>query len=211
MPDIQRQFEYFWNLFSQRYALPAEQSADIFQLLLTAYSEPQRYYHTVRHIVECLQLFHEIKEQLRNAPAVELALWFHDAVYDPQSAQNEENSALLMRQSCAGIFPDAVLDKASDWICATQLHAQTDDADLQFLLDIDLAILAANADRFNRYESEIRKEYSWVDQTAYQSGRLKVMTAFSQTERLYQSAYFHRKYEQRAKQNLAPYLKNFIT
>ena len=55
----------------------------------TAYSEPHRYYHTLAHLEN---MFAESARFAPLPPAVEWAIWFHDFVYDPRSATNEEDS-----------------------------------------------------------------------------------------------------------------------
>lgn len=57
----------------------------IFNKLIAAYSEKQRAYHTLQHLYECLVFLDLIRADLNDAYAVALALWFHDAVYDPQA------------------------------------------------------------------------------------------------------------------------------
>lgn len=203
MQDSLNQFQQYWDVFSQKCTFPAVRSAAIFQRLLNAYSEPQRYYHTVQHIAECLTLVHDVQHVLQDAQSVELAIWFHDAVYDPKSSHNEEDSALLMLQLCADLFPANQLRKVADWIRATQRHRATDESDLQYVLDIDLAILAANEIRFKEYEAQIRQEYAWVNSALYRLKRAEVLSGFYHAEALFQTDYFHRKCELKSKQNLA--------
>jgi len=78
----------------------------------------------------------------------------------------------------------------------------TDELDLQFVLDIDLAILAASVERFAEYEQQIQQEYAWVDPEIYFIKREEVLAHFYQTESLYQTEYFQQSFEQKAKQNL---------
>ena len=73
----------------------AEAPAGWYERLTAAYAEPQRHYHNQRHIADCLAAFAEAKHLARQPAAVELALWFHDAVYDPKAEDNEERSAAL--------------------------------------------------------------------------------------------------------------------
>ncbi|MFX5734992.1 metal-dependent hydrolase, partial [Acinetobacter baumannii] len=93
------------------------------------------------------------------------------------------------------------------WILATQKHALTDEIDLQFLLDIDLAILAATPERFIQYERQIQREYCWVDSEVYSIKRKEVLIHFYQSEPLYQTAYFQKNFELNAKDNLRQILE----
>lgn len=174
----------------------------IFNKLIAAYSEKQRAYHTLQHLYECLVLLESIRPDLNDADAVALALWFHDAVYDPQAKDNELKSAELFEQYLAQDLSADDVQKIKRWIIATQKHEATNELDLQFLLDIDLAILAASPERFDEYEQQIQQEYAWVDPDVYSIKRKQVLAHFYQTEPLYQTEYFQQNFELKAKENL---------
>lgn len=196
--------EKSWFELHQHYHFSEPQK--IFNKLIAAYSEKQRVYHTVQHLYECLVLLESIRADLKDAYSVELALWFHDAVYDPQAKDNELKSAELFEQYLAQDLSADDVQKIKRWIIATQKHEVTDELDLQFLLDIDLAILAASPERFDEYEQQIQQEYAWVDPDVYSIKRKQVLAHFYQAEPLYQTQYFQKNFEQRAKGNL----KNII-
>jgi predicted metal-dependent HD superfamily phosphohydrolase len=141
----------------------------------------------------------------RRPAEVELALWFHDAEYDPQRRDNEERSAEWARASvlAAGCAPE-VAQRVADLVLATRTHTVAgDDADAALLLDIDLAILAAAPGRFADYERQIRLEYAHVPDDAFRTGRAKVLRGFLQRERIYRTEPFHAALEARARANLA--------
>ena len=192
--------EKSWFELHQHYHFSEPQK--LLNKLIAAYSEKQRAYHTVQHLYECLTLFESVKPYLNDAYAVALALWFHDAVYNPQVQDNELKSAELFEQYLSADLSDQTVIKIKQWILATQKHASTDELDLQFLLDIDLAILAALPARFVEYEQQIQQEYAWVEPELYAGKRKEVLQHFYQTEPLYQTEYFQQNFELQAKQNL---------
>ncbi|RSE33029.1 HD domain-containing protein [Acinetobacter junii] len=196
--------EQSWFELHQYYHFSEPQK--IFNKLIAAYSEKQRAYHTLQHLYEYLVLLESIRPDLNDADAVALALWFHDAVYDPQAKDNELKSAELFEQYLAQDLSADDVQKIKRWIVATQKHEATDERDLQFLLDIDLAILAASPERFAEYKQQIQQEYAWVDPDVYSIKRKEVLTHFYHAEPLYQTEYFQHSFEQRAKMNL----KNII-
>lgn len=200
MPQYLTSLEKSWFELHQYYHFSEPQK--VFNKLIAAYSERQRAYHTLQHLYECLVLFESIRVNLNDAHAVALALWFHDAVYDPQAKDNELKSAEMFEQYLAQDLLVDIVQKIKRWIVATQKHASTDELDLQFLLDIDLAILAASPERFAQYEQQIQQEYAWVDPDVYLIKRKEVLAHFYQTEPLYQTEYFQQNFEQRAKGNL---------
>ncbi|WPO68695.1 metal-dependent hydrolase [Acinetobacter haemolyticus] len=174
----------------------------VFNKLIAAYSEKQRAYHTLQHLYECLVLLDSIRPNLKDAYSVELALWFHDATYDPQAKDNELKSAELFGRYMAQDLSVEIVEKIKRWIIATQKHESTNELDLQFLLDIDLAILAASPERFEEYEQQIQQEYAWVESEIYSIKRKEVLAHFYKTEPLYQTEHFQQSFEQRAKGNL---------
>lgn len=180
---------------------------DVYVLLSRAYSESQRYYHTHQHIVECLTHFHQIQHLLYDPLAVEIAIWFHDVVYDPKALDNELQSAALMKQVCLGFLSKERLEKVYEWILATQKHQASEDVDLNYVLDIDLAILGSKSDRFTAYERQIQLEYAWVETNIYHMKRHAVLEHFFAIQPLFQTVYFQENLENQAKQNLKSILK----
>ena len=80
-------FEERWQQLWQGIGTPAP--AGLLDALLAAWREPQRHYHTLQHLEECLDHFDSARTLGEHAAEVELALWFHDAVYDVQAHDNE--------------------------------------------------------------------------------------------------------------------------
>src|SRR5689334_15382646 len=58
--------------------------------LLARWREPHRHYHTDEHLAFMLEIIDRHADLADDADAVRLAAWFHDAVYDPRAADNEE-------------------------------------------------------------------------------------------------------------------------
>jgi len=172
--------------------------------LLDRYREPQRHYHTLQHLEECFAGYDLLRGGMQRPGEIALALWFHDAVYDPRRGDNEALSADLaaatLRKAGAG---DALVARASALIMATQGHTATaDDPDRAILLDIDLGILGASPARFAEYERQIRAEYAHVPDEAYRAGRARVLDSFARRTWIYATARFHALYEQAARRNL---------
>ena len=78
---------------------------------MAAFAEPQRHYHNQQHIAECLTQFDAARNIARRPEAIEFAIWFHDAVYDPKAGDNEEKSAALAKKCVEGAqLPSALID-----------------------------------------------------------------------------------------------------
>lgn len=175
----------------------------VFLDLEARYSEAGRAYHNLAHIAHCLDELRGYPERLAEIAAVEFALWFHDAVYDPRAKDNEERSAGLAREAAATAGLTAEFSNhMADLILATK-HASTPDTeDAKLLVDLDLSILGQPEAVFNRYEREIRREYAWVPEEDFVRGRSRVLEAFASRLSIYSTPFFRAKYESAARANL---------
>ncbi len=168
--------------------------------LLARYSEPHRGYHNLVHIVAMLDELELVGE---NDSAVALAIWFHDAVYDPKAKDNEEQSAKLAKDSIKQIgLPDPLDEQVNDLIMDTKHTTVPIDRAAQILVDIDLMVLGKPKKEFDAYEIGIRKEYEWVPQPDFCAGRSKMLQSFLDRPSIYSTELFRDKYESAARKNL---------
>ena len=84
------------------------------------------------------------------------------------------------------------------------------DPDTAVLLDADLAILSAEERRYARYAADVRREYAWVDETAYRAGRTKVLQGFLSRPRIYRTERMHAVAEEAARANLRAEIRRLI-
>lgn len=171
--------------------------------LVAAYAEPRRKYHSLQHLTECLEWFERVRELPRHAAEVELALWFHDAVYDVKGTDNEQRSADWAAAELvkAGVTPE-VIGRVSALILATKHTAAPTEPDQQVLVDIDLAILGAAEPRFAEYGQQIRDEYAFVPEELFKPRRRALLGSFLERPRIYSTSHFHGLLEERARANL---------
>jgi predicted metal-dependent HD superfamily phosphohydrolase len=172
--------------------------------LIERYGEPHRAYHNLRHIRQCLAEFAPARRMAGEQDAVEMAIWYHDAIYDSHAKDNEERSAALAEVAgkAAGM-PSGFLSRVSVLILATRHVATPEDADAALLVDIDLSILGQPPSRFDEYEKEIRQEYDWVEAKAFAAGRSTILKSFLERPSIYSTDFFRAKYEAKARENLA--------
>jgi predicted metal-dependent HD superfamily phosphohydrolase len=175
----------------------------VFKLLVTAYTQPDRYYHNLNHIYHIITTLNRFSD-FQNPCAVYFAAWFHDFIYDSQASDNEIQSARAARDLLVDLDESPeIIERVSSFILATQGH-QIDplDRDLSIFLDADLAILGTDSIIYRAYQQSIRREYSWVPDAAYQSGRIRVLESFLQRDRLYQTELLFHELESIARLNL---------
>jgi predicted metal-dependent HD superfamily phosphohydrolase len=180
--------------------------AGLHDALIESYQEPQRGYHTLQHLREALALLPRWAAAAMNPPRVALALWFHDAVYDPQARGrvNERRSADWARSAAwACGTSDETADALHALVMATCHDAEPIGPDAQLLVDIDLAILGADAARFDEYERQVRAEYDHVPDDAFRDGRRRILRQFLDRPVIYRTPASRRALEARARANLA--------
>jgi predicted metal-dependent HD superfamily phosphohydrolase len=171
--------------------------------LVSRYAEPHRKYHSLQHLRECLEVFDAVRNQAAHPAEVELALWFHDAIYDTHAHDNEEKSAdwargvLLEHGAKAG-----PAQRVHDLIMVTRHQALPVVADEQLLVDVDLSILGAPAARFAEYEQQIREEYAFVPEPLFRTKRRKILQSFLDRPAIYSTPHFRALLEARARDNL---------
>lgn len=169
--------------------------------LRTRHTQSWRAYHTLEHVMDVLGLLDGCV--LSDRTAVELAAWFHDAVYDPRATDNEEASARLAREQLAGRVTPALLGRVEALIRVTATHTPGDDADAAAFVDADLSILGSEPERYEAYASAIRREYGWVPDAEYRVGRARVLNGFLARPHLFWTPAFRDRFEVRARANLA--------
>lgn len=187
-------------------ALGLTAPAGLLAELTTAWSEPHRHHHDQRHLRECLALWLRWRQHARRAGELALALWFHDAVYDPRASGNELRSAAWATRSLVRAGADSeTAQRVHDLVMATQHDLPADlptNPDTPLMLDIDLSILGSPAERFERYDRDVRQEYAWVPGWRYRQARAAVLQGFLERPRLYHSASAHELLEAQARVNL---------
>lgn len=193
-----------WTALCHQAGIAAAPGTSLWNSLSHLYLAPTRYYHNLNHILTCLHTAEPYLAETEDPIAVQLAIWFHDAIYDTHAHDNEAQSAFLAASGLSAA--DVALPQVQEvqrLILATASHrAEMKDANACLLLDADLAILGAAADEYQRYAQAIRQEYEWVDEENYRQGRGRVLEQFLQRERIYQTRPLYEQLEASARANI---------
>jgi predicted metal-dependent HD superfamily phosphohydrolase len=185
------------------------QSAQVRDRLLAAYAEPQRRYHDQRHLAEVLAAIDRLATPEASGAdlgVVQLAAWFHDAVYDPTApaGANEEASARLAEQLLPGLGLDpGSAVRVAALVRGTATHTgaadPADERDAALLDDADLAILASAPDRYADYAAAVREEYAHVPDLDFRAGRREILLGFLDRPRIYRTPAAYDAWESRAR------------
>jgi predicted metal-dependent HD superfamily phosphohydrolase len=172
--------------------------------LAARYGEPHRRYHTREHLAEVLDRVDELAGHAQDADVVRLAAWFHDAVYDPQRGDNEERSAWLAERMLTDTdLAPGVIAEVARLVRLTTTHApEPEDRNGQVMCDADLAILAAEPERYAAYAAAVREEYSFVPEDLFRQGRADVLRGLLGLPRLFGTPAAGERFEARARHNI---------
>jgi len=210
-------FFKYWNRMIKKFDIDPYNTANVIELGLLSkrYYESHRHYHTLEHIVECFDTLDNMGELEDRTYEFWMSLFYHDAVYDPMRLDNEAHSAALASQASLNMLTDVSKivfhsEIARDLIyniMMTKTHNAIPCEEAAILVDVDLAILGSSPERFQKYEDQIRAEYSFVPEEIYNVKRAEIMKGFAQRSPLFLRQSFRDKFEEQAKHNLSRYLK----
>jgi predicted metal-dependent HD superfamily phosphohydrolase len=145
-----------------------------------------------------LAAFEQLRDLCADPAAVEDALWWHDAVYDPTAShgENEHASALLALETGCSAETARLIELTAGHTVAA------DDANGAVVADCDLSILGASEERYARYAADVRAEYEHVADADWSVGRAALLRSFLERPRLFVTDRMHDKLDAAARRNL---------
>lgn len=180
-----------------------DSNIETYSKLMAHYSQKHRHYHNANHIDSTLKSLGQVKQLANDYDALEIALWFHDAIYKIFSSSNELDSANwaadFLKQNNANEY---FIENVHGLIMATLHNAAVPDSDERLIVDIDLSILGCNNELYEQFESWVRKEYSLIPSFIYKKKRKEILEGFLSRERIFSHDYFFEKLEASARENL---------
>jgi len=173
-------------------------------VLLIRWSEPHRRYHDVAHLDEVLRRVDELAAVAVEVDLVRLGAWFHDAVYDPTTTDNEARSALLAYKVLTGLrVDDAVVSEVARLVTLTTAHApEPDDQNGAVLCDADLAVLAGDVAGYGHYTDAVRAEYSHLDDVTFTAGRARILRSLLDRPAIFGTEHGRTRWESPARANV---------
>lgn len=165
--------------------------------ILSAYAQSGRGYHNLEHLQEVLDWVDLVPLTQLEKDRLSLALFYHDAVYDGRRNDNEQASAEWAVRDLgeqAAPLVELILDTRHSTRPASRLG--------EWMVDIDLSVLGAEAERFRRYDAGVAEEYSWVPGWLYRRKRKQVLKGFLQRPNIFFTEFFRQRLEARARANL---------
>jgi predicted metal-dependent HD superfamily phosphohydrolase len=197
MDDLAARWRTAWG------ELHAAAPAGLFEELVQRHAESRRAYHTMTHLTECFAQMTALRDACERPAEVEIALWFHDAIYDTQRYDSEERSAQWAEHAVRAVSTTAVAARIRDLVLATKNESIPSTTDAKVILDVDLWVLGAPVERFDQFEAQVRREYGWLPEDGYREARGKVLGELLARPSIYSTPRFRAQHEAAARANLA--------
>jgi predicted metal-dependent HD superfamily phosphohydrolase len=181
--------------------------------LLGRYADERRHYHNLTHLDEVLRNVDELSDAAVHPDLVRLAAWFHDAVYEPNAADNEERSARLAESALRALRlepPD--IAEVGRLVRLTATHDPSPgDGNGAVLCDADLAILATDPARYADYARGVREEHAHLQYDDFARGRAVVLRGLLAHESLFHTVFARQAWESAARANVTAELARLTT
>lgn len=203
---FKNRFYKILNMYNVSDSLNPKQIKDIETIILHSYNDGNRFYHTLEHINDCLDIFIKIRSMCNKPLNVFFAILFHDIVYEPGATDNEEKSAQLMLKYCSK-FDCIDVSTVYNYIEYTKHHKRSIEDDCNIVCDIDMAILGASGKRFADYENGIQYEYfKFIE--IFPKKRLEFLESID-LDNIYITPYFISCYGKKAKINIKSQMNHY--
>lgn len=190
----------------------APASSEVVERLCAAWGGAARRYHDLGHLAACLHELDKARAEPAIADLVELALWYHDAVYEPGAGDCEQRSARLLEADAAVLaLPAEAVRRAADLVLATAHGhggAPVGDRATDLIVDIDLSILGRDVLSFMDFEYGVEEEYASTARFAFRVGRGRFLASLLASPHIFRTAYFRDRYERAARAQIGALLRS---
>jgi predicted metal-dependent HD superfamily phosphohydrolase len=174
--------------------------------LFKEYERRGRFYHTLKHIKQMLDIASEQQAEFTTWPTVFFAIWFHDVVQDC-GADNELKSAELASQALSELGAEqGMIEQAYRIILSSKTHDSPNDSDCALFIDCDLSILGSATQDYRDYSQQCRQEYS-VPNGIYRKGRCTFLKQLLDKPFIYHTPLFRSALEVKARSNISKELR----
>jgi predicted metal-dependent HD superfamily phosphohydrolase len=169
--------------------------------MVLAYSL-NRHYHTLDHIEVLLEAIKDFQLHPPEKVKLELAIWFHDYVYDAKAFDNELMS--MKEFEMFGIrtrMAPRHIKEISYLILDTRHTDQPITKLGKIIADVDLKQLSILEER-EKNDQNVRKEYSYLTDEEWREGRIKFLKGMLDKRHIYHTSEYRGALEDTARHNL---------
>jgi predicted metal-dependent HD superfamily phosphohydrolase len=186
--------------------ITSDRGTEIYRDLKNRYSEDHRRYHTPAHIAHCLELFDLASHKIDEPDAVEMSIWFHDAIYDASASDNEKRSARYFIQTCGQDIDPELQSKVHDLIMVTVHKEHPSTADERYMVDIDLSSFGLPWKKFLEDSEAVREEFRHLSDPEFYSAQKAFLEKLVARKHFCFTKFFRDRHEKTARSNIARYL-----
>ena len=205
-PATDRLRARFFALWSRNFSVHTDaDTGTVWRTIELNYVAAGRRYHNLHRLEHCLAEFDAAAAEIREPDQVETAIWFHDAIYEPDVGDNEARSAALFREAARGAADRRFVDAVIALILVTTHRRAPTDLDQQFLCDIDLASFGAPWETYIEDSTGLREE-STCGARDYNIRQRAFLQRLLDRPRIFFTDFFHARYENRARSNIQRYM-----
>ncbi len=197
-------------ILRRRWARTLPTEPELGKELLGLWSQEHRYYHDRVHLLSVLEAVDRLGGKLsaEELMLLQLAAWFHDAVYQG-TAEDEFKSAVLARERLDSVLSARAVSTVSDLILLTAGHNPKESDRLgRILCDADLEVLARPEPAYQRYAHAIYQEYAHLPRHVLAEGRSRILTALLEKATIYATAAGRDLWESAARSNVSRELEH---
>ncbi|MDH4180589.1 MAG: hypothetical protein OEV46_01150 [Betaproteobacteria bacterium] len=195
--------ERFAAAWERNHAGPAARpAAPVFGEIAAHYGAPERTYHTLGHVDDCLARLDAVAALVGDRNAIEIAIWFHDVICDSGAPDNEARSARWYLERSAGAAPRFRL-AVCRMILASRHAEPAVRLDARYMVDIDLAGFGHPWLEFRRTTDLVRGEFPHKSDAEFARGLAPFMRSLVARESLYATDFFRERCEATARRNVA--------
>ena len=202
--------ERFEALLNRRCAGGASvDPVSIFEEISSRYNEPHRRYHTPQHIRHCLEQFDLAAGLLDDRDGVEMALWFHDVVWEAAAVppSNERESAELFVERLGGALDEEFRDRVYRLVMVTVYPSEPATPDEGYMVDIDLSSFGLPWGEFRRDSQAVRDELPHLTDEEFFPKQHRFLRMLLGRERFFVTDFFAQRYERAVRDNIERLLR----
>lgn len=194
--------ERFSSLW-ERFAATGDNAESVWHCLQNHYDEPHRFYHNLDHLDHCLGQLDLARDEIEECDAIEMAIWFHDIIYQYGAKDNEALSAVTFRELAGNAMPEDFVERVCELILATVHTGSARDAGEAFMVDIDLSGFGLPWEGYLADSMNLRKEAPEVADDRYYEGKLRFLDSLLAWPKIFQTGFFCQRLENQARENIA--------
>ena len=170
-------------------------------LVVLRYGEEHRHYHDLGHLAHCLDQLDLARESVDHPDQVEMAIWYHDVINEPDGRENERLSANYFASEAHDCIAAGFIGRVVELILVTTHKHAPANNDQRFICDIDLASFGCPWECFVHDSDAVKAEFVGSDEEYYR-GKSTFLRSMLDRPRIFRTDFFYARYEQQSRQNI---------